>query len=59
MSDYLDKLAEIKKNMKKPAVKNRWSDAEVYELLEKGDTALHTKHSCADEMDETGANYTE
>lgn len=46
MSDYLDKLAEIKKNMKKPAVKNRWSDAEVYELLEKGDTALHTKHSC-------------
>lgn len=45
-TNYLDQLAEIKKNMKKSPVRNRWSDSEVYELLEKGDTALHTKHSC-------------
>ena len=45
-NNYLDTLAEIKKNMKKPIVRNRWSDAEVYELLEKGDTAAHSKHSC-------------
>lgn len=46
MNDYIQQLADIKKNMKKPVVKNRWSDAEVYELLEKGETALHSKHSC-------------
>ena len=46
MNDYIQQLAEIKKSMKKPVVTNPWSDSEVYELLEKGETPLHSKHSC-------------
>lgn len=45
-TNYLDQLAKIKKNMKQPTVRNRWTDAEVYELLEKGTTPLHPVRSC-------------
>lgn len=45
-TNYLDQLAQIKKNMKKPRQRNLWTDSEVYELLEKGETPLHSKQSC-------------
>lgn len=45
-TSFIDQLAQIKKNMNKPKQRNIWTDSEVYELLEKGETPLHSKQSC-------------